>query len=215
MRGGLLTIAEAEDLHRKTMGSSTVAPGTDVLEYRFRWSAAEHRTFYRAVQREVSRRGFLRFIVPGALVVFAVVALVAMLGSDLPVATVALTLAPYVILFLLWIALLKWGLAYVNARAYRRAHAACIPHDQIRVISAEGLEARCVTSTVKVRWPGIARVIETQDHFLFFTTPSCAIQLPKQAVPGSLDLDRLREVLRAHVGERAELAKPQSVAPEG
>lgn len=197
------------------MGSSSVAPATDLLEYHFRWSAAEHRAFYRALQREANRRGARRFIVPGALGLFAVVAIVAILGSDLSTATVALTLAPYVLLFLLWIALLKWGLAYLSAHAYRRAHAACIPHDQIRVVSEEGLEARCVTSTVKVRWSGIARIVETPDHFLFFTTPSCAIQLPKQAVTDGVGLEQLREILRAHVGERAELAGPDAVAAAG
>lgn len=196
------------------MGSSSVAPSTG-LEYRFRWSAVEHRAFYRALQREVSRRSFLRFLVPGALGLFAVVALVAIVGSELSVGTVIVVLAPYVLLFFFWIALLKWGMAYVSARMYRRAHAACIPHDQIRVISDEGLEARCVTSTVQVRWAGIVRTVETADYFLFFTTPSCAIQLPKQAITDGASLERLRDVLRAHLGARAELAGPKSVAPAG
>ena len=189
-----------------SLGSESRRP----LEYRFRWTAPAHRAFYRALQREVSRRGVLRFVVPGAIVVILVVVLFAVVGTRVPAATALLTMSPYLVLFALWLALLKWGLAYVSAYSYRRAHAPCIPHDQIRVVNTEGLEARCVTSTVQVRWPGIVRVVETPEFLLFFTTPSCAIQLPKEAVPDEEGLEELRTSLRHYLGARAELASVES-----
>jgi hypothetical protein len=56
-------------------------------------------------------------------------------------------------------------------------------HDQVRVVSDDGIEAHCVTSDVKIQWRGISRVLETPEFFLFFTTPNCAFQLPKRAIP--------------------------------
>jgi len=197
------------------MSASVATQSPPPQEYRFRWTAATHRSFYRALQREVSRRGVLRFVVPGAIVVVVAVTLLAIIGARVPAGTVLLTLSPYLVLFALWLALLKWGLPYVSAYSYRRAHAPCIPHDQIRVVNADGFEARCVTSTVQVRWPGIVRVVETPEFLLFFTTPSCAIQLPKRAVPSEEALEELRTSLRHYLGARAELTSVESGAAAG
>ena len=97
---------------------------------------------------------------------------------------------------LVFLAYIRWGLAYSAARVYARHHAACIPNDQVRVLTTEGIEARCTTSTATVGWTGITKVRETPEFFLFFTTPSCAIQLPKRVVA---DVPALREWLDSRV----------------
>jgi hypothetical protein len=81
-----------------------------------------------------------------------------------------------------WFVFDRWGLSYFSARAYERDHAPCIPNDQVRVLSPDGIAARCTTSDAAVRWTGVIKVRETPEFFLFFTTPGCAIQLPKRVV---------------------------------
>jgi hypothetical protein len=139
---------------------------TDRLEFRFLWNAAEHRRFYNALRRAVWLRGSVRWLY---LVLFVFVAIT--IASDLrshgsSPAVVALVAAPYVIVGGMWFAFVRWGMPYLGARSYERNHRACIPHDQVRVVSADGIEARCVTSDVKVQWHGISRVLETRAEQL-------------------------------------------------
>ena len=88
-----------------------------------------------------------------------------------------------------WIVLDRWGLSNLGARSYEREHRQCIPNDQVRVLDSDGISAQCTTGSASVRWAGISKVRETDEFFLFFTTPGCAIQLPKRAVG---DLEQLR-----------------------
>ena len=89
----------------------------------------------------------------------------------------------------------RWGQGLLNARAYARNHAACLPNDQIRVLDVNGLEATCTSSSARVKWAAVVRTVETAEFFLFFTTPNCAIQLPKRAVG---DIATLRSWLDAN-----------------
>ena len=179
---------------------------SDRLEFRFLWNAAEHRQFYRLVQRDVRRRRGLRaWTTPFWVLVLAFSVAVGTGAFHGPPLQSALEAAPYLLIIALWIALVAWGLPHLSARAYERGHAACIPHDQVRVITPDGIEAHCVTSDVKIRWSGISRVVETTESFLFFTTPNCAIQLPKRAAPDGEQLRALRAAVVHAVGSRADL----------
>ena len=104
---------------------------------------------------------------------------------------------PVLLIVAAWSAFDRWGLAYLNARAYARAHAACIPNDQVRILSADSLEANCTSMKASINWSGIARVRETPEFFLFFTTPNCAVQLPKRSVDNV-------EQLRLWLGSRVD-----------
>jgi hypothetical protein len=159
------------------------------LEFRFLWNAAEHRRFYDALRRAVMQRGARRWLFPVLIVITALFVVPQLVGHDVTPVTAAFTVAPYVILFAAWVALFRWGMPYIRARAY---------DDQVRVFSEDGIEARCVTSDVKVQWHGISRVLETPEFFLFFTRPSCAFQLPKRAIPSAEQLDALRDLARRH-----------------
>jgi hypothetical protein len=101
-----------------------------------------------------------------------------------------------------WFTFDRWGLAYFSARSYEHDHAPCIPNDQVRVLDGDGITARCTTSTASVQWTGVIKVRETPDFILFFTTPTCAIQLPKRAVEAP---ERLRGWLN-HAAETEGLA---------
>ena len=72
---------------------------------------------------------------------------------------------------------------YLVGRTYAAEHVACSPNNQVRILTLDGIEARCTTSQVAIR--GAASWQSARDAgvlFLFFATPKCAIQLPKRAV---------------------------------
>jgi hypothetical protein len=172
-------------------------PSPDRLEFRFRWDKREHRRFYRTLQREARRGSKVRWVLN---VWFGFIALVGIraLWPDSDGADLGAGLVPLAIVGG-WLVLDQWGLSYLSAQSYEREHAACIPNDQIRVLDADAITAKCTISTSSVHWAGISKVRETEEFFLFFTTPGCAIQLPKRAIE---DLERLRAWLRC-VSKRA------------
>lgn len=159
----------------------------DRLEFRFRWDRREHRRFYQTLQREARRGSKVRWVLN---VWFGFIALVGIraLWPDSDGADLGAGLVPLVLVGG-WFVLDRWGLSHLSAQSYEREHAPCIPNDQIRVLDADGIIAQCTTSSSSVRWAGISKVLETEEFFLFFTTPGCAIQLPKRAIE---DPERLR-----------------------
>jgi hypothetical protein len=171
----------------------TVVADLDRLEFRFRWDESEHRRMYRAIQRDVRRGSKTRLLLTIWFAILAVVPLVGLIRARDLASAIAASV-PLVVIAA-WIAFDRWGLSYFGARSYARAHALCIPHDQVRVLNSGSIEAHCTTSDVSVNWPGIVRVHETPEFFLFFTTRTCAIQLPKRAVP---NLEQLRLWLSGH-----------------
>jgi hypothetical protein len=150
----------------------------DALEFRFRWDRSEHRRFIRAVQRRMHRGSKGRLALKAILGVGSAFALFSMANGGLDDMGAVL-----VLLFAsTWLILDRWGIAYLGARTYARNHAACIPNDQVRELNRDGITARCTTSTSSIQWSGIMRVQETPEFFVFYTSPSCAFQLPKRAV---------------------------------
>ena len=159
----------------------------DRFEFRFRWDKSEHQRFYRALQREVRRGSRIRWSLNAWFGFIAFVGLQGLFSArssaDIGPAVVPLAMVGG------WLALDRWALAYLSTRSYERDHARCIPNDQVRVLDGDGITARCTTSNASVHWSGIVKIRETPDFFLFFTTPNCAIHLPKRAVA---DPDELR-----------------------
>ena len=78
-----------------------------------------------------------------------------------------------------------------------------MPNDQVRLLTPDGITARCTTSDASVAWAGVKRVEETPEFFLFMTTPACAIQVPKRAVG---DVRQLRAWLREGPGRQDAVA---------
>jgi hypothetical protein len=180
------------------------------VEFRFRWNAAEHRRFYRALQVEARRGSRTQLLLRVWL--YSCAALFILILARTRTWGEALWPAEILASIVAWIAFDRWGMAYLAARSYRRDHAACIAADQVRLFTADGIEARCTTSTSAVRWSGILRVSETPEFFLFMTTRACAIQLPKRAVR---DIVQFREWLRGRAasGEVANTAAhPQPIS---
>ena len=179
------------------------SPTAAALEFRFRWNAAEHRQFYRALHRVVTSSAKNRSLL-WVIRLFPAAALAVAFGTGDGWRVGLGAALGYGLIMLVLSALGRVGGAYWSAREYARTHA-CVTDDQVRVLSAAGIEARCATSTTAVQWHGIQRVVETPEFFLFLTTPRCAIQLPKRAVGGPAELEAVRELTRQMVGERAQL----------
>jgi YcxB-like protein len=177
----------------------------DRLEFRFLWNAAEHRRLYKAVRRAVWRRAWYRRLLPVAVGSIVVAEAAVLAVSPVPLSRVASGSSPYLVLIAFWFVLIRWGLPYLSARTYARGHQRCIPHDQVRVVTAEGIEAQCVTTNVTIRWSGVTRLIETPEFFLVFTGPNCAFGIPKRAVPDAESLRALRGVFVGALGPGAEL----------
>ena len=112
------------------------------------------------------------------------------------------------LVILAWLALVRWGMPHLSARTYARNHRACIPHDQIHVVSHEGIQAQCQTSDVKIQWNGISRVLETPEFFLFFTTPQCAFKVPKRAIPTAEQVEAVRQLAGwySHIEQSPDVA---------
>ena len=174
------------------------------LTVHFPWDAGEHRRFVRRLQLEALRHGRSRWVVWAVVAGFLVdVAWLAWRHHASP-SELALVLAPFFTLFALWLALFWWGLPYFNARAYRRRNR-CATEEQLRVLTAAGLEIGCASSRAVVPWSAIVRALETPEFFLFFASPSSAVHLPRRALGAAGDRARLRALLRETLRERAEL----------
>ena len=174
--------------------ADTQAPAPDRLEYRFRWDAGEHRRMYLASRRIVRGRSKAWLVLKIWLaIVGAIFVRSLFLDSFVPSFT---TLWP-IGFAAIWIAMDRWGVPALTARAYARSHAACLPNDQVLVLEQDGVTASCTTSKASVRWAGIVDVHETPEFFLLYTTPACALQLPKRAVA---DAPQLRGWLEATAG---------------
>jgi hypothetical protein len=74
----------------------------------------------------------------------------------------------------------------------------------------EGLRMVGPLSSVFVAWPGILSARETDEFLLFFVQKNLAYYLPKRTVASISDLEKLRELVRQNLGERAHGLGPMA-----
>jgi YcxB-like protein len=72
-------------------------------------------------------------------------------------------------------------------------------------ISDESVGVRSKTERSDETWNQIRQVVETPEFFLFIVSDDCAHYLPRHAITSQADLDALRGLIHAQLGERAEL----------
>jgi hypothetical protein len=182
------------------------------LRFEFKWDEAEHARLIRAVMRHrltgrLNRAAFP--VICGAFLLFVlVVPFLRPNPNPLPVWRAAV---PWLLLLGLWLVALRWGLPYLSARRFRRENH-CARHPMRRIIDAHGLRTECETTSTDIRWHGMRGVVETPEFFLFYVTRSCAVQLPKRAIPTRQDVRRVRNLLKQQFGQRAQLLEPGSDA---
>ncbi len=115
---------------------------------------------------------------------------------------------PWLLIIVLWIVLIRWGEFYLATRRTRRLD----PSAQgllTRTFSDDGFRIDGTGQAGELQWGGVHSVIETPDFFLVFYNKLCGYYVPKHLIPAH-DIDALRQLLRAKVGDRAQVG---SVSP--
>jgi hypothetical protein len=180
------------------------SPEIHPLVFRFGWDRAEFQRFYRALVRHRTRTLGTSFVlwVPYGFMVLALVYLVAGLAAH-SAGAMAQSL-PWVLMLGFWGAVLRWVRPSTAARNYQaKTNPYFDPDDMHRVVDADGLEAGAPRARSRLAWPALHKVVETDEFFLFYTSPACAIHLPQRAIPDQATRERLREMVRTHMATGA------------
>ena len=177
--------------------------GIPVVQARFDWQFAET---VRAARHIMLRRTSKRWLrhARSALVVVLVIGLVLIaLGAATGGRTDVLIILPFLLLVLLWIALLTGWLAPFAVWQLRRNNPQIVK-GQEHLISAQGYQTTCGAATSRMAWDGLIRVVETKEFFLAYPLRNAAYYLPKRALSND-DIRALRELFRLHLADRSEL----------
>jgi len=182
--------------------SFDVTSGT-MHQYTFRWSHAEHVRAQRATLRYM-RGGWKFTVLPVALAAFLLLLVISPLvvgarswGEVWP------AVLPYAVVLVVIMILVRWGTPWLAARRVERNDPS-VKGEFRHVVADGGLAIQTVAASVQLTWEHLANVIETPEFFLFYSTPQTAYFTPKRVIPAP-ELRALRDMIRAHVGNRARL----------
>ena len=91
-------------------------------------------------------------------------------------------------------------LPWLTRRAFRRRFRSnpMLGGERSLTLREDGLAMESRAGSAVVRWPALLRVVESDEHFLFYYTPQCAYYLPRMAVPED-EFAAVREHIRNHV----------------
>ena len=180
---------------------------TTSYRYSSPWDFKEYQRVLRAVsavtlRRQPWRRGF-RLLFPVLLFVFI---MGPQLLRDDPQfdSNFAVNLSLWLILVLIWLAVVRWGEGYFAARRTRRLDPSA-RGTLVRTLSNDGFRVDGSGQSVELRWDGIHSAVETPEFILVFFNRLCAYYIPKVLVTQSGELGRIRELLSAKLGDRAQL----------
>ena len=171
------------------------------------WDFNEHLRALRAVSAIVlRRRPWLRaFRIGFPLLLIALVFGPAWLRGELELNSVFLFSAlPWLLLLVLWVGFMRWGEFYLAARRTRRLDPSA-KGTLTRTISEDGFRIDGTGQSGELRWEGIHSVVETTDFVLVFYNRLCAYYVPKRLIPAPGELQALRSLCRAKLGERAQV----------
>jgi hypothetical protein len=68
----------------------------------------------------------------------------------------------------------------------------------------EGIEGQTLLSSGTVKWEAVIEATESQDDLFFFTSKKFAMFVPKDAFEGPQDIDAVRQLATAKLGEKAQ-----------
>src|SRR5213594_1008501 len=176
-------------------------------QYASPWDFREHQRGLRAVARiSLRRRPWVRAVRIGfPIVLLAVLFGGRWLAGELTFNLVlVVSLLPWLLFLVLWIVLLRWGEFYLAARRTRRLDPSA-KGTLTRTLSEEGFRIDGTGQSGELRWEGIHSVVETTDFLLVFYNRLCAYYVPKRLVPAPVELQALRSLCRAKLGERAQV----------
>jgi len=191
-------------------GTQTGVPILAMTTYQYAspWDFREHQRGLRAVARiSLRRRPWVRAVRIGfPIVLLAVLFGGRWLAGELTFNLVlVVSLLPWLLFLVLWIVLLRWGEFYLAARRTRRLD----PSAQgtlTRTLSAEGFRIDGTGQSVVLTWKGVHSAVETPEFLLIFLNKVSAYYVPKRLIPTPHELQAVRDLLQANLGERAQLA---------
>jgi hypothetical protein len=168
----------------------------------YEYDPSEHYQAMRAVTNLTPFRwvGLVCFVLlPAGTVVLAAFAARAT-GRD--VGTALLGVPPYVLLFFFWGALIPMS---QRRRAKRLPKLdPSVNGPQERRVDGEGYHSRGNGVALDIPWHAMRKVVETEQHFLFFYNWQCAYYLPKRPLDAG-QIRGVRDFARSALGERARL----------
>lgn len=178
-------------------------PAAATLSYTFSWDRKEFVRFYRALHRHARLGAINRIILRGVGVCAAgaVLLIVFLLATGRHEAASAAF--PWTLIVLFWASMFRLLAPRSAAKQWEKQNC-CAAHPMTRELSADGLRVLCPMRDTRLRWEGIQRAVETQAFFLFFQNDRCALYLPKRAVSGPGELQRVRDLVIRHTPLTAE-----------
>jgi hypothetical protein len=171
------------------------------LSYQFVLDAAETVRASQAVARRARRRGL-------------VLALYGICFAPIAVAVVTETVDRVLPPYLLVLAVILVGaLAWVPIQRYRLrrlyAETPSLRGLQTYVLNTDQFECANDLSHSTMQWDAFTEVAETSEFFLFYLAKKRAYYLPKTAVGGASEEDRLRQFITSQLGARAHFEHGQ------
>jgi YcxB-like protein len=170
----------------------------DALTFTFEWNFREHARLSSFLTREYFTRRPWRIAGAVALVLVLGSVLLEMAASKAGPTAALIGLTPWLVFLVLWLGFFLYGVGWVSAWQVRRQDPS-IREPFTYALTDRGLHVKAHNVDVEVQWPGIYKVRERPDAFLFYYNVRCAYQLPKRAIGPSDQLRAVRDFIRAHL----------------
>jgi hypothetical protein len=99
-----------------------------------------------------------------------------------------------------------YAVLYVNTKMLF-AGKKFLQHPVRYVFSSEGVNAIAAGAPGETSWSAIPKAFELKDDFLIFYTAARMYTIPKRCFAGAEELQRFREMLALHLGNKAKLQR--------
>jgi hypothetical protein len=171
---------------------------TEGRTYTFDWRPKEHAQVTRLLVREHFGSGIWRVAKWAVIGIVALAALLTVALFALGDPASAMRLAPLVILLAVLLFFFGSITGWLRARQVQR-HDPNTRHPLTHILDEAGFHVRSHTANVDLRWDGLHKVRETPDLFLFYYSARLAYYLPKRALDGEAEAERLQAWIRAQL----------------
>jgi hypothetical protein len=136
-----------------------------------------------------------------AVAMIVIIMLIALLGAMTEGLEAVLSLWPWAILAVAWVLFLTVVPPWLSAWQVSRNDPS-IKGELTHHLTEDGYHIRGSAVNVDVKWPGVLRLVETNEFFLVFWSKAGAYYLPKRVVPADT-IQLLRDVFVRELGDRA------------
>jgi YcxB-like protein len=199
----------APQLKRDPLGSTNESLMSTEIVYRYSspWAFKEHQRALRAMSAVTIRRQpwkrLFRLAFPVLLLAFIMGP--QLLRDDPAIdSNFAANLALWLVLILAWAAVIRWGDVYLATRRVHKLDPST-KGTLVRTLSDEGFRVDGSGVSVELQWAGIHSAVETPEFFLIFMNKLAAYYIPKVLISQSGEIARVRQLLSARLGDRAQL----------